>query len=241
MEHAKWSPVSAVGFEYDPHNRLKHTDLWYEVGTKPEQEWPISKNALVRVPSSFVTSYADGEWHSSSAHREKGKASIGRTSRLATTLTSRCAPCLLIVSTDPQAVRRAIPTRRDLPQGVLLARSRQSFMRAHRLSTSSSTRRTRCKRRSTRTRTSSSRRGRPTGVTRVLAGTHALYHLLQCNGRGRLPRWAVHNAAASAGGCTGTRRQKWRSLNGSVQAEGEGLWRNPTAKQHGRSWLGGFV
>jgi hypothetical protein len=241
MEHAKWSPVSAVGFEYDPHNRLKHTDLWYEVGTKPEQEWPISKNALVRSPPLLVTSYADGEWHSSSAHREKGKAWIGRTSRLATTLTSRCAPCLLIVSTDPQAVRRAIPTRRDLPQGVVLARSRQSFMRAHRLSTSSSTRRTRCKRRSTRTRTSSSRRGRPTGVTRVLAGTHALYHLLQCNGRGRLPRWAVHNAAASAGGCTGTRRQKWRSLNGSVQAEGEGLWRNPTAKQHGRSWLGGFV
>ncbi|CAD6572382.1 MAG: 45 kDa subunit of RNA polymerase II [Cyphobasidiales sp. Tagirdzhanova-0007] len=43
-EHAKWSPVSAVGFEYDPHNRLGHTDLWYERGTDPKKEWPVSKN-----------------------------------------------------------------------------------------------------------------------------------------------------------------------------------------------------
>lgn len=45
LEHNKWSPCSAVGFEYDPYNRLKHTDLWFEVGTKPEDEWPLSKNA----------------------------------------------------------------------------------------------------------------------------------------------------------------------------------------------------
>lgn len=43
-EHAKWSPVSAVGFEYDPHNRLGHTDLWFERGTDPKKEWPVSKN-----------------------------------------------------------------------------------------------------------------------------------------------------------------------------------------------------
>ena len=42
-EHAKWSPVAAVSFEYDPHNKLKHTDYWFEVDAKAE--WPISKNA----------------------------------------------------------------------------------------------------------------------------------------------------------------------------------------------------
>lgn len=47
-EHAKWSPVSAVGFEYDPHNALRHTSLWYELDAK--KEWPESKNAGEEEP-----------------------------------------------------------------------------------------------------------------------------------------------------------------------------------------------
>ncbi|KAI0268804.1 DNA-directed RNA polymerase [Gloeopeniophorella convolvens] len=42
-EHAKWSPCSAVSFEYDPHNRLRHTSYWYETDIK--REWPLSANA----------------------------------------------------------------------------------------------------------------------------------------------------------------------------------------------------
>ncbi|KAI9228647.1 MAG: hypothetical protein DHS80DRAFT_15174 [Piptocephalis tieghemiana] len=41
-EHAKWSPVAAVGFEYDPNNRLKHLEYWRE---ETEDEWPKSQNA----------------------------------------------------------------------------------------------------------------------------------------------------------------------------------------------------
>ncbi|KAF2460604.1 DNA-directed RNA polymerase [Lineolata rhizophorae] len=47
-EHAKWAPTAAVGFEYDPHNRLRHLDYWYE--EDPIKEWPVSQNAKWEDP-----------------------------------------------------------------------------------------------------------------------------------------------------------------------------------------------
>lgn len=39
-EHSKWSPVSAVAFEYDPDNHLRHTSFWVEEDVN--KEWPRS-------------------------------------------------------------------------------------------------------------------------------------------------------------------------------------------------------
>ncbi len=47
-EHAKWSPCSAVAFEYDPYNKLRHTTHWYEYDAK--KEWPLSTNAQEEEP-----------------------------------------------------------------------------------------------------------------------------------------------------------------------------------------------
>ncbi|ORY06116.1 hypothetical protein K493DRAFT_310747 [Basidiobolus meristosporus CBS 931.73] len=41
-EHAKWSPISGVGFEYDPWNKLRHSRWWIEEDA--EKEWPVSRN-----------------------------------------------------------------------------------------------------------------------------------------------------------------------------------------------------
>ncbi|BFZ58304.1 RNA polymerase II subunit 3 [Savitreella phatthalungensis] len=50
-EHAKFAPVSAVGFEYDPHNSLKHTEYWYEEDAAAE--WPLSRNAGWEEPQEY--------------------------------------------------------------------------------------------------------------------------------------------------------------------------------------------
>lgn len=48
-EHSKWAPTAAIGFEYDPWNKLRHTQLWYEVDAKSEWPDPI-KNGPMEAP-----------------------------------------------------------------------------------------------------------------------------------------------------------------------------------------------
>jgi DNA-directed RNA polymerase II subunit RPB3 len=40
-EHAKWAPTASIGFEYDPNNKLRHVDYWYENDAK--EEWPVDQ------------------------------------------------------------------------------------------------------------------------------------------------------------------------------------------------------
>lgn len=37
-----------MAFEYDPHNKLRHTTYWYE--GDPKAEWPLSENAKEEEP-----------------------------------------------------------------------------------------------------------------------------------------------------------------------------------------------
>jgi len=46
--HAKWSPCSAVSFDYDPYNKLRHTTHWFE--TDERAEWPLGENAKDEDP-----------------------------------------------------------------------------------------------------------------------------------------------------------------------------------------------
>ncbi|OAL50098.1 insert subdomain of RNA polymerase alpha subunit [Pyrenochaeta sp. DS3sAY3a] len=43
-EHAKWAPSAAIGFEYDPANKLHHLDYWFE--EDPEKEWPKDEERI---------------------------------------------------------------------------------------------------------------------------------------------------------------------------------------------------
>lgn len=62
-EHAKWAPTSAVGFEYDPHNKLRHISYWYE--EDPVKEWYAQPRRKVLIRRICILTELD--------YRPKGK------------------------------------------------------------------------------------------------------------------------------------------------------------------------
>jgi DNA-directed RNA polymerase II subunit RPB3 len=46
-EHAKWAPSAAIGFEYDPANKLHHLDYWFE--EDPDKEWYVFALPLLTI------------------------------------------------------------------------------------------------------------------------------------------------------------------------------------------------
>lgn len=50
-EHAKWAPTAAIGFEYDPWNKLRHTTLWYETDAKSEWPEPVKNGQWEEPPN----------------------------------------------------------------------------------------------------------------------------------------------------------------------------------------------
>lgn len=53
-EHAKWAPSAAIGFEYDPANKLHHLDLWYE-GDDPKKEWYVT--TCIQIFGGIILTY----------------------------------------------------------------------------------------------------------------------------------------------------------------------------------------
>jgi DNA-directed RNA polymerase II subunit RPB3 len=113
-EHAKWSPVSAIGFEYDPHNELRHTSYWYELDAKAE--WPLSDNAREEEPPNELAPFDFNKRANKFYFDVESVGGMSAEEVVTTVSANACLFLLNLIISFPRHYRASLYLRAKLPK-----------------------------------------------------------------------------------------------------------------------------